>query len=62
MNLLGEVGYRFYKSWNVFVDPGVGVMGRDTILGLDWTVQAGVRWVFQTPLFAEKLVEELPIQ
>jgi hypothetical protein len=25
-------------------------------------VQAGVRWVFQTPLFAEKLVEELPIQ
>jgi hypothetical protein len=62
MNLVGEVGYRFYKSWNVFVDPGVGVVGRDTFLGLDWTVQAGIRWVFQTPLFAEKIVEVLPIQ
>jgi hypothetical protein len=29
---------------------------------LDWTVQAGVRWMFQTPFFSEKLVEELPIE
>jgi hypothetical protein len=62
MNLLGEVGHRFDKHWAVFAASGAGVMGRDTFLGLDWTVQAGVRWVFQTPLFSEKLVEELPIE
>ncbi|HSL04512.1 MAG TPA: hypothetical protein VK901_13380 [Nitrospiraceae bacterium] len=62
MNLLGEVGHRFDKHWNVFAASGAGVVGRDTFLGLDWTVQAGVRWVFQTPLFSEKLVEELPIE
>jgi len=62
MNLLGEVGHRFDNHWNVFVGSGGGVIGKDTFLGLDWTVQAGVRWVFQTPLFSEKLVEELPMQ
>ena len=62
MNLLGEVGHRIDKHWNVFAGPGVGVVGKDTSFGLDWTVLAGVRWVFQTPLFSEKLVEELPIQ
>jgi hypothetical protein len=53
MNLLGEVGHRFDEHWNVFAGPGVGVVGRDTHLGLDWTVQAGVRWVFKTPLLPE---------
>jgi len=62
MNLLGEVGHRFDKHWNVFAGPGVGVVGKESPFGLDWTVQAGVRWVFQTPLFSEKLVEELPIE
>jgi hypothetical protein len=62
MNLLGEIGHRFDKHWNVFVSSGAGVMGRDTFLGLDWTAQAGVRWVFMTPFFGERLVEELPIQ
>ena len=62
MNLLGEVGHRFDKHWNVFVSSGAGVVGQDTFLGLDWTVQAGVRWVFQTPFFSEKVVEELPIE
>jgi hypothetical protein len=62
MNLQGEVGYRFDKHWVLFAGPSAGVIGRDTFLGLDWSVQAGVRWVFQTPLFAEKLVEELPIK
>jgi hypothetical protein len=62
MNLLGEVGHRIDKHWNVFAGPGVGVVGKDTSFGLDWTVLAGVRWVFQTPLFSEKLVEELPIE
>jgi hypothetical protein len=62
MNLLGEVGHRFDQHWNVFVSSGAGVVGRDTFLGLDWTVQAGVRWVFMTPFFAERLVEELPIK
>jgi len=60
MNLVGEVGHRFDEHWNVFAGPGVGVMGKDTRLGLDWTVQAGVRWVFKTPLFAERLVEQFP--
>jgi hypothetical protein len=62
MNLLGQVGYRFADHWNVFAGPGVGVVGKDTPFGLDWTVQAGVRWVFRTPIFSEKLVEELPIE
>ena len=62
MNLLGEVGHRLDKHLNVFAGPGVGVVGKDTSFGLDWTVLAGVRWVFQTPLFSEKLVEELPIE
>ncbi|MGH7258032.1 MAG: hypothetical protein ACREIM_06605 [Nitrospiraceae bacterium] len=60
MNLQGEVGHRFDNHWNVFAGPGVGVVGKDTVLGLDWTVQAGVRWVFQTPLFSERIVEQLP--
>jgi len=61
MNLLGEVGHRFDNHWNVFVASGAGVMGRDTFLGLDWTAQAGVRWVFQTPFFSEQVVESLPL-
>jgi hypothetical protein len=60
MNLQGEIGHRFDDHWNVFAGPGVGVVGRDTFLGLDWTVQAGVRWVFMTPLFSERLVEAFP--
>ena len=62
MNLLGEVGHRFDKHWNVYAGPGVGVVGMETSLGLDWTVQAGVRWVFQTPIFSERIVKELPIE
>lgn len=61
MNLLGEVGHRLDNHWNVFVGSGAGVAGKDTSFGIDWTVLAGVRWVFQTPLFSEKLVEGLPI-
>jgi hypothetical protein len=60
MNLLGEVGHRFDNHWNVYAGPGVGVVGRDTFLGLDWTVQAGVRWVFQTPIFSEQIIESFP--
>jgi hypothetical protein len=61
-NLLAEVGHRFDNHWNVFAGPGVGVTGKESPFGLDWQVLAGVRWVFQTPLFSEKLVEELPMQ
>jgi len=61
MNLLGEVGHRFDNHWNVFVSSGAGVVGQDTFLGLDWTVQAGVRWMFQTPFFSEQVVESLPL-
>lgn len=62
MSLQGEIGHRFDNHWNVFAGPGVGVVGRDTFLGLDWTVQAGVRWVFQTPLFSEQVLESFPIK
>jgi len=60
MNLLGEVGHRFDQHWNLFVSSGAGVMGRDSFLGLDWTVQAGVRWVFMTPFFQERVLEQFP--
>src|SRR2546427_86733 len=62
LNLHGEVGHNFDNHWNVFAGAGAGVLGQDTSLGLDWTVQAGVRWVFRTPLFPERLLEQLPIQ
>lgn len=62
MNLRGEVGHRFDNHWNLFASPGAGAVGQDLFLGVDWTVQAGVRWVFQTPFFSEKVVEELPIE
>lgn len=62
MNLLGEIGHRFDNHWNVYASSGAGVVGRDTFLGLDWTVQAGVRWVFPTPLFPERLLEQFPRQ
>lgn len=62
MNLLGEAGHRFDKHWNVFAGAGAGVVGKDTFLGLDWTVQAGLRWVFATPLFPERLLESFPRQ
>jgi len=62
MNLLGEVGHQFDNHWNVFVGPGVGVAGRESVLGLDWTVQAGVRWVYSTPLFPERILESFPRQ
>ena len=53
LNLLGQIGYRFDNHWNVFVGAGGGVVGKDTFLGMDWNVQAGVRWVFGTPLIPE---------
>jgi hypothetical protein len=53
MNLQAEIGYQFDQHWNLFVRPGVGVLGRDTSLGVDWAMQAGIRWVFETPLFGE---------
>jgi hypothetical protein len=53
LNLVGQVGYRFDKHWNLFFGGGGGVVGQETFLGLDWNVQAGVRWVFDTPLIPE---------
>ena len=54
LNLVGEVGHNFDGHWNVFAGGGVGVAGRDLpFFGLDYTVQAGVRWVFRTPLLPE---------
>ena len=59
-NVVGQIGYRFDTHWNVFAGPGVGITGDNTSLGLDWTVQAGVRWVFKTPLIPEHLFKGLP--
>ena len=59
-NVVGQIGYRFDNHWNVFAGPGVGITGDNTPLGLDWTVQAGVRWVFKTPLIPERLFKGLP--
>ena len=59
MILGAEVGHRLAGEWRLFVQPGVGVMGRDTPLGVDWTVQAGVRWMFETPIFSQTFREKL---
>ncbi len=52
LNVLAEVGHRLDQHWNVFAGPLVGVAGKDTPLGVDWGVQAGVRWVYMTPLIS----------
>ena len=62
MNLQGEVGHRLSKPWALFVQGGGGVLGRDSFLGLDWFVQAGVRWVFKTPLLPELRSSVLPVR
>ncbi|MEO8339225.1 MAG: hypothetical protein ABI604_05815, partial [Nitrospirota bacterium] len=62
VNLQGEIGHRLDDRWRLFVQPGAGVVGRDTPLGLDWTVQAGVRWMFSGSLFPERLIESLPVE
>jgi hypothetical protein len=62
MNLLFEVGHRFDKHWNFFAGPGLGVVGKDTPFGLDWTVQAGLRWVYATPLLPETLFGSMPMK
>lgn len=61
MELSGQVGYRFDNHWGVFVTPSAGVIGREAILGQDWAVQAGLRWIFNTPLIPERLFEKLPM-
>ncbi len=61
INLLGEVGHRLDNHWNLFAGSGAGVAGKESPFGIDWQVLAGVRWVFQTPLFSEKVVEEIPL-
>ncbi len=62
VNLQGEIGHRLDDRWRLFVQPGAGVVGRDTPLGLDWSVQAGVRWMFSGSLFPERLFESLPVE
>jgi len=62
MELVGQVGYRFDNHWALFAGPSAGVMGRETLLGNDWGVQAGVRWIFNTPLIPERLFEKLPME
>lgn len=61
-NLQGEIGHRLDDRWRLFAQPGAGLVGRDTPLGLDWTVQVGVRWMFSGSLFPERLFEALPVE
>ena len=61
LNLQGEIGHRLDDHWRLFIQPGVGLAGKDTPLGLDWTVQAGVRWMFSGSLLAKPLLDALPI-
>ena len=60
LNMLAEVGYQFVDQWSVFAGPGVGVAGRNTPAGVDWGVQAGIRWVYATPLFS-RTIFDLPL-
>ncbi len=60
LNMLAEVGYQFVDQWSVFAGPGVGLAGRDTPTGVDWGVQAGIRWVYVTPLFS-RTIFDLPL-
>lgn len=55
-NLVGQIGYRFDRHWNVFFGAGGGVVGQNTFLGQDWNIQAGVRWVFEQPLIPETIL------
>jgi hypothetical protein len=57
-NLQGQIGYQFGRNWVAFAGAGAGAMGRDTPLGYDWTVNAGIRWVFKTPLLPETIFGE----
>jgi hypothetical protein len=56
LNLVGQVGYQVNKHWGLFAGGGGGVVDKDAFLSLDWTVQAGVRWIFRTPLIPETLL------
>ena len=58
INLQGQVGHQFDRNWVLFAGAGAGVAGRDSSLGMDWMVNAGVRWVFKTPLFGETIFGE----
>ena len=63
-NLLTEFGYQFGEDqhWNIFAGPGVGLAGRDSPFGLDWMVQAGARWVYETPLLPESMFRSMPVK
>jgi len=58
LNLTGQIGYQVDRHWGVFAGAGGGVVEKDAFLSLDWTVQAGVRWVFRTPLFSKRVFGE----
>ncbi len=63
-NLQSEVGYQFGEDqhWNIFAGPSVGLAGRDSPLGLDWMVQAGARWVYETPLLPDTLLRPIAVK
>ena len=63
-NLISEFGYQFGEDqhWNIFAGPGVGLVGKDSPFGLDWMVQAGARWVYETPLLPETLFQPIPVK
>ena len=56
LNLVGQIGYQVTNHWGLFAGAGGGVVDKDAYLSLKWTVQAGVRWIFRTPIIPEKLL------
>ncbi len=46
MTLEFQGGRRLTPKWLVYVQPGVGVWGRDVFGNYDWTVEVGFRRMF----------------
>jgi len=57
LNLVGQIGYKINRHWGLFAGAGGGVVDKDEVLSLDWTVQAGVRWVFPGSIFSKAVFE-----
>jgi hypothetical protein len=57
LNLVGQLGYQMNRHWGLFAGAGGGVVDKDELLSLDWTVQAGVRWFFPGSIFSRAMFE-----
>jgi len=46
MNLDLEIGRNIVEKWGVFIQPGIGIFGRDLPGGYSWKITGGIRYVF----------------